>query len=181
MIRHSLVTAAAAAALLVAAAAPARAAQPYPVSFHTFDLSAGTTSGLTYANGSLVLASKGLATFDYADPYANANGDGVDGSGAYQSGNWTSAPYATGFAFNELVSSWNAKTPTGTWVQSEVQPQLADGHWAKWYTLGQWAYDDSDFHRTSVGHQGDADGYVAIDTFLTKDHPAIAYRLRLTL
>jgi hypothetical protein len=32
-----------------------------------------------------------------------------------------------------------------------------------------------------VGGQGDADGFVAIDTFFAKDHPAVAYRLRLTL
>jgi peptidase C39-like protein len=62
-----------------------------------------------------------------------------------------------------------------------VQPQLSDGHWGKWYILGRWSYGDHDFHRTSVGGQGDADGYVAIDTFFTKDQPAIAYRLRLTL
>jgi hypothetical protein len=66
-------------------------------------------------------------------------------------------------------------------VQSEVQPQLDDGHWGTWYILGRWSSNDADFHRTSVGGQGDADGYVAIDTFLTKDHPAVAYRLRLTL
>jgi hypothetical protein len=149
MIRHVLVSAAAAVAFLVAAAAPAGAAQPYPVSFHTFDLSLGTTSGLTYANGSLALAASGLGTFDYSDPYANAAGDGVDGSGTYQFGTWTSAPYAVGFAFNELVSSWNATTPVGTWLQAEVQPQLADGHWAKWYILGRWTSSDSDFHRTS--------------------------------
>jgi hypothetical protein len=181
MIRHVLVSAAAAVTFLVAAAAPAGAAQPYPVSFHTFDLSLGTTSGLTYSNGALSLAAKGLGTFDYTDPYANANGDGVDGSGAYQSGTWTSAAYAVGFAFNELVSSWNAKTPVGTWLQAEVQPQLDDGHWAKWYILGRWTSSDSDFHRTSVGGQGDADGFVSIDTFFAKDHLATAYRLRLTL
>jgi hypothetical protein len=62
-----------------------------------------------------------------------------------------------------------------------MQPRLDDGHWAKWYILGRWAYGDSDFHRTSVGGQGDADGYVAIDTFFAKDHPAVAYQLRLTL
>ena len=89
--------------------------------------------------------------------------------------------YPLVFEFNELVSSWNAKTPAGTWIQSEVEPQLDDGHWGKWYVLGRWAYGDSDFHRTSVGGQGDADGFVSIDTFFAKDHPAIAYRLRLTL
>ena len=181
MTRHVLVTVLAAAAFLFAAF-PALAAQPYPVNYHTFDLSSGTTSGLTYSNGSLKLASSGLGSFGYTDPFANINSDGVDGSGLYQSGSWTSGVYTLSFPFNELVSSWNSRTPVGTWIQSEVLPQFDDGHWAsKWYILGRYSYNDSDFHRTSVGHQGDADGYVAIDTFFAKDHPAIAYRLRLTL
>ena len=40
---------------------------------------------------------------------------------------------------------------------------------AKWYILGRWSYGDSDFHRTSVGGQGDANGFVSIDTFFAKD------------
>ena len=172
----------AAAVVAMTAASSASAAQPYPLDFHTFDLSGGTTSGLSYSKGALSLAnSRGLATAPYSDPFANANGDGVDGSGTYQYGTWTSWVYTTHFAFNELVSSWNAKTPAGTWVQSEIQPQLDDGNWAKWYILGRWTSGDNDFHRTSVGGQGDADGYVSIDTFFAKDHPAVAYRLRLTL
>ena len=67
-------------------------------------------------------------------------------------------------------------------MQVELLPQLDDGHWAaKWYVLGRWSYADTDFHRTSVGGQGDKDGYVAIDTFYAKDHLAVAYRLRVTL
>ena len=159
----------------------ALAAQPYPVDFHTFDLAGGTTSGLTRSGGSLTLASTGLDTVEYADPFARINGDGVDGSGTYRSGEWTSDIHPVSFAFNEVVSSWNARTPKGTWVQSEVQPQLDDGHWGNWYVLGRWSYGDDDFHRTSVGGQGDADGHVAIDTFFTNDHPAVAYRMRLTL
>ncbi|MFL5929330.1 MAG: hypothetical protein ACJ77E_20550 [Gaiellaceae bacterium] len=70
------------------------------------------------------------------DPSANNNGDGVDGSGVYQTGIWTSDVYPVSFTFNELVSSWNSHTPVGTFVQSEVLPELADGHWAsKWYVL----------------------------------------------
>jgi len=56
MIRHALVTVAATAALALASAAPAPAAQPYPVDFHTFDLSSGTTSGLAFSDGALTLA-----------------------------------------------------------------------------------------------------------------------------
>jgi hypothetical protein len=164
-------------------AGSAAAAQPYPIDFHTFDLSGGTTSGLVDAGGALTLASTQLQTFAYTDPFVGPGVDGttVDGSGTYRFGTWTSPVYETGFPFNELVSSWNTRTPPGTWVQSEVRPQLQDGRWAKWYILGRWSYGDSDFHRTSVGGQGDADGYVAIDTFFTKDHPAVAYQLRLTL
>ena len=184
MIRQMLVTVAAAAGLALAAAAPALAAQPYPVNFKTFALGAAdaTRSGTVLSGGSLTLASSGLSgPYTYADPFANYTSDGVDGSGAYSYGTWTSGVYKLSFPFNELVSSWNAGTPAGTWIQVEVKPQLDDGHWAKWYILGRWTYGDSDFHRTSVGGQGDADGYVAIDTFFAKDHPAVAYQLRLTL
>jgi hypothetical protein len=170
-----------AATFMLAGASTASAALPYPIDFQTYDLSAGTTSGLTYAKGALTLAPRGLSTAPYSDPFANINADGVDDSGTYQYGTWTSPVHETSFAFNELVSSWNATTPAGTWVQSEVQPQLEDGHWAKWFILGRWSSGDSDFHRTSVGGQGDNDGYVAIDTWFAHDHPAVAYRLRLTL
>ena len=180
-IRRLVIVLGASAVFALVAGSNALAAQPYPLNYHTFELSSGTTSGLTYSNGALTLASSGLGMFSYTDPYANFGGDGVDGSGTYQSGTWTSGVYTLSFPFDELVSSWNAKTPVGTWVQSEVQPQMDDGHWAKWYILGRWTYSDSDFHRTSVGGQGDAEGYVSIDTFFTKDHPAVAYRLRLTL
>jgi hypothetical protein len=184
MIRSALVLIAVAVAFTVAAAAPAPAAQPYPIDFHTFPLaSPASSSGTVFSDGALRLDDTAmLATTSYTDPFANANGDGVDGSGDYAYGTWTSGIYAPGFAFNELVSSWNATTPAHTWIQVEVKPQLDDGHWAAtWYVLGRWTYGDSDFHRTSVGGQGNADGFVSIDTFFAKDHPAIAYRLQLTL
>ena len=46
--------------------------------------------------------------------------------------------------------------------------------------LGRWAYDDADFHRTSVPGQGDKDASIAIDTFIPKK-AMLAYQLRLTL
>ncbi len=182
IVRRLVIVLALAAVTSLVAASNALAKQPYPLNFKTFDLSGGTSSGLTYSGGALQLASTGLTGgYSYTDPYANYYGDGANGSGTYEYGTWTSAPTNLSFPFNELVSSWNAKTPAGTWIQVEMQPQLDDGHWAKWYILGRWAYGDSDFHRTSVGGQGNADGYVAIDTFFAKDHLAVAYQLRLTL
>jgi hypothetical protein len=182
MIRSALVTVVVAAGFAVFGAAPSLAAQPYPLNFKTFALGApDSTSGAVYSGGAVTLASSGLGSFAYADPFADYSGDGVDGSGTYVSGSWTSPVKQLSFPFNELVSSWNASTPAGTWIQVEVQPQIDDGHWAKWYILGRWSSSDSSFHRTSVGGQGDADGFVAIDTFFAKDHAAIAYRLRATL
>jgi hypothetical protein len=173
-----------AAGILLFSAPPASAVQPYPINFRTVDFSTGTLDGLVNDDGTLKLASGGLHQFDYVDPFSSVTilGQHVDGSGSYDYGTWTSPIYTFNtFAFNELVSSWNSKTSPGTWIQSEVKPQLNNGHWAKWYILGRWSYGDSDFHRTSVGGQGDADGFVAIDTFFTKDHPAVSYQLRLTI
>jgi len=192
MLRRVIVLTGLAAGLLLASAAPAFALQPYPLNFNTFDFAQGQTHGLSLEGGTtLKLANSGTEPFTYADPFSSLQvlGHDVDGSGDYVSGTWTSPIYTLdNFAFNELVSSWNSKTPPGTFVQSEVRPQLNNGHWAKWYILGRWSYNDfvdgsSDpgFHRTSVGGQGDADGFVSIDTFFTKDHPAVSYQLRLTI
>jgi Peptidase_C39 like family len=184
MIRRVLITVVAAAALALVGTAPALASQPYPLNYKTFALNAADAelSGTVFSDGSLTLASSGLSgPFAYTDPFTNYSGDGVDGSGDYQYGTWTSAATDLSFPFNELVASWNAHTPDGSWIQVEVQPKLDNGRLAKWYILGRWSSSDYAFHRTSVGGQGNADGYVAIDTLFTKDHPAVSYRLRVTL
>ena len=181
MIKRTLLTVVAAAGLALAASAPALAAQPYPINFKNFPLgSYASISGVTESGGTVTLASTGLGSFTYTDPFANYSNDGANGSGPYQSGTWTSPDYSTSFGFNELVASWNATTPNGTWIQVEMQPKMPDGHWAKSYILGRWSSSDSDFHRTSVGGQGDADGFVSIDTCLPKDHLAVAYRLKVS-
>ena len=52
----------------------------------------------------------------------------------------------------------------------------------KWYVMGRWASGDADIHRTSLGGQGDTDGTIAIDTFLSRKGVTLtAYQLRVTL
>ena len=182
MFGRGLLTTTAAALMLLASAGSATAAQPYPVNFHTFDLASGARSGLTLSGGSLKLATGGLGSLVYADPYANANGDGVDGSGTYQLGTWTSDVFPVSFGFNELVSSWNANAGRGPGSSPRSCRSSTTATGRRSGTCSDAGRtNDSDFHRTSVGGQGDADGFVSIDTFFAKDHPAIAYRLRLTL
>src|ERR687886_2926188 len=128
MLKIRLVSVAAALGFVLAAAAPAQASQPYPVNFHNFPLNApdSTRDGTVLSGGALTLASSGLQVRHYTDTHANYNSDGVDGSGDYAYGTWTSGVYELNFGFNELVSSWNATTPAGTWIQVEVSPRMED-------------------------------------------------------
>ena len=103
----------AALALGLVLAAPASAAekQAYPVAFKSFALNSGATAGTQVdRGGGLVLAKSGLTTVTYADPFGYA-------PRVYQSGTWTSPWQPSSFGFMELVSSWNADTPAGTWIQ----------------------------------------------------------------
>jgi hypothetical protein len=52
----------------------------------------------------------------------------------------------------------------------------------KWYVMGRWASGDGDIHRTSLGGQGDTDGTIAIDTFLSRKGVTLTdYQLRVVL
>jgi hypothetical protein len=157
--RFATVMAAALAALVVTGSALA-AQVPFPVKYTSFKGSAGfaggTFAGTSVSGGALVL-------------------------NAAPSGTWKSPLVTTGFGFAELVASWNADTPSGTYVQVEMQGITSKETETKWYVMGKWAYFEDRILRTSVGGQGDADGYVAIDTFFAKDKPLTAYRLKVTL
>jgi hypothetical protein len=172
-----IVTIALAIALLVAGSIPAAAASKGgapSASFERLDLGAGTFAGTAYASGILTLSGT-LTSGTYTDPFGH-------GAVAYASGSWTSPLIASPFAFDELVASWNAATPDGTWIQIEMQAR-GGGRTTKWYVLGIWASGDGTIHRTSVSAQGSADGFIAIDTFIRskKAAPLDTYQLRLTL
>ena len=156
MTRRVLVILGLAIGLALGAVGPALAVQDYLLNYNNVDFGSGTTNGLVNTNGTLTLASGQLPTLEYTDPHASVPvlGEPVDGSGTYSFGTWTSPVYGMSFAFTEVISSWNAKTSPGTWIQSEVKAQLNNGRWTKWYILGRWTYNDSDFHRTSVGASG---------------------------
>jgi len=156
-----------------ALASPAAAAQAYPVSYHRFVLSAGPGTTLT-TGGALTLATSGLTPTTYTDPHLGT-------TRSYSMGSWTSGTFATGFGFTELVASWIADTPAGTFVRVYMRAERRDASFTKWYTMGVWAFGETNILRTSVGGQGDADGFIGIDTFFAKDHPMVGYQLRLEL
>src|SRR2546421_11985731 len=84
------------------------AAQAYPVSYHAFTFSAGAGT-VVDRGGALAIGRNGYGTATYTDPHR-----AVAVSQTYDVGRWTSAVFATVFTFTELVSSWTAETPEGT-------------------------------------------------------------------
>jgi hypothetical protein len=189
-LQRRLIALAACAALgPLAGAAHAGDAKPMSIDYHQWSsasqLAQGTVDGTSVQilkRGSLVLGT-GLTTG--SDP-----GDGRYSGHDYEMGSWTSQWYRPGFAFGELVSSWNAKTPTGTWIEVDMQESRSDSLSAfktsDWWVMGVWASGDETIHRTSVSsspgskNQYGPFGAVYTDTFLTKKF-AVAYRLRVKL
>ncbi|MGA2868882.1 MAG: C39 family peptidase, partial [Verrucomicrobiota bacterium] len=82
-------------------------------------------------------------------------------------------------AWNELVVSWNANAPSGTYLTIEAHVLLPD-HVTKFYTLGRWSPDNRAFPRTSVPGQKDPDGNVKTDTLIL-NNLAGAAQIRVTL
>jgi hypothetical protein len=85
---------------------------------------------------------------------------------------WTAPWCEPGFAFTELVATWSATTPRGTWVEVAVQ---ARGSRA-WHELGRWSSGTRPTRRTSV--TGDPE----VDTDVWRPRESTdAYRLRVRL
>ena len=127
---------------------------------------------------------------DTTPPWAPAQFDNVelvqsaDGGVALVGGTrgiWTSTWVQTRFPFSQLIPSWSAETPTGSWIEVEIQARTAAGRETRWWRMGVWAYGDETIRRTSVNGQSDADGVIETDTFKTRAEKMTAYRARVTL
>jgi hypothetical protein len=117
------------------------------------------------------------------DPYpaGGYNGHNYYNGGSFWVGEMTSPEITTSFNFSEAIASWNADTPTGSWIETQLRVKIG-ARWTKWYSMGVWAADYTTIERHSVNHQGDADGYVAVDTLvLAKKITTDVFQLKLRL
>ncbi len=131
-----------------------------------------TVGGLPGGAGEVVLDSAPYPAFDGSGSY---NGDG------YYWGWMTSPVYETATPFDTLVPSWEAVTPTGTWVELEVRVR-SEGSWTPWFDLGVWASEAGSVGRHSVGGQRSGAWGVLTDTLQSQGALfADAYQYRLTL
>jgi peptidase C39-like protein len=168
------------AALLALPAAPAVAAaagpDPAPVDFHQWRspqlLFAGTRAGLLPTLKGLRIG-RPVGTIAHTEPSGTQN---------YDYGTWTSPFYRQGFDATQLVASWNADTPKGTWLRVDMRGRTATGADTTWYGMGQWAFSDTDITRTSLPGQSDPNGFVDVDTFVANSGITLrGYQLRVTL
>lgn len=117
------------------------------------------------------------------DPYAAwgyAQGHNYYNGGTFYFGTLTSPINIVHQPFTSLVASWNATTPSGTWLEFHVRV-LENQFWTHWYKLPIWASANSTITRHSSSDQNDNTGTVETDTFVTGKQPARAYQIAVTL
>jgi hypothetical protein len=150
------------------------------VTFHSWsfrDAAVGGTYDGTADGGPALTLTTPTRQRTYTDPYAADPAPLV-----YDEGDWTSPSVDTSYGLTQLVASWNAATPGGSWIEVDMQGMTLGGTTSAWYVMGRWADDDTSFHPTSQSGQGDALGTVSVDTFMAAaDVSFDSYRLRVEL
>jgi hypothetical protein len=139
------------------------------------DLRAGHLTGARLQSGAVVVG-RGARRVRYDDPYDDA------GPRAYDRGRWISPWIRARFGLTELIASYNAVTPIGTFLEVSVRGRRRPGVISSWDGLGRWASHDRRFHRMSLGPQTDDYSRVAVDTLVTDSGVRYhAWRLRVDL
>jgi hypothetical protein len=125
-----------------------------------------------------VVIAEPVGTTDHTDPHTGR-------TARWEYATWTSPVHRSRVPATELIASWNADTPAGTWLQVELSGRYSDGTATPWFVMGRWASGDTDIRRTSVDDQGDGRASIWTDTFSVDDAASglrlDTYRLRLTL
>ena len=132
------------------------------------------------ANGALEFDAASASSGSDPYPAGGYNGKNYYNGGSFFVGEATSPEIPTAFNYKEAIASWNASTPEGSWVEVQFRAQYG-ARWSKWYVLGIWASDNSTIERHSVQSQGDADGFVAVDTFVSSAKKATTNKFQLKL
>jgi hypothetical protein len=119
-----------------------------------------------------------------SDPYGPGGYYGQDyyNGGTFIVGEALGPIVSTTVTLTQAIASWNAQTPAGTWVETQILVKLG-GRWTDGYSVGIWAADGSTIERHSVYAPDDGDARVAVDTLIvTNDsEPLQAYRVKMSL
>jgi len=160
---------------------------PYQTDFARWRGAAGefggwVRSGVALGSNTLQLDLNSASAGTDPYPAGGYNGRNFYNGGSFKVGEATSPIVPASFAFTEAIASWNADTPAGTWIETQISARFGS-RWTKWYNLGVWAADTSAIDRHSVNLQGDSDGFVSVDTLVltNKKETADALQLKVRL
>jgi Peptidase_C39 like family len=162
---------------------PASEERPAPAATRHIDferwsgarLHVGKLAGARLRHGAVVVG-PAATRVRYNDPYDHA------GAVAYDQASWTSPWTRSGFGLTELIASYHAQTPVGTFIEVSVRGRSRSGGRSSWDSLGRWASHDTRFHRMSLGPQHDDLASVAVDTLTTNHGVRLrAWQLRVEL
>ncbi|MGW1838161.1 peptidase C39 family protein, partial [Streptomyces sp. NPDC002067] len=170
-----------------ASGAAPRAPRPRrTVEYHAWTTAADWSHGTHDGTGPAPSARAGIrlrtpaGTAEYHDPHTGS-------TAAWEYATWTGPHHTLTVPATELIASWNAHTPPGTWLTVELRAAYCGGGRTPWYVMGRWTSGDgdTDIRRTSVDDQKDGRSSVSTDT-LAIDDPAsgtrfTGYALRVTL
>ena len=110
---------------------------------------------------------------DHTDPFSQ------EPTATYEAASWTSPVARTGFTVGELVPTWDADTPDGSWLQVEAALVLADGGRSGWYVMARWTSTEGGLCRTTVPGQKDGHAEVHTDVLAVSDRVrAVGWQLR---
>jgi Peptidase_C39 like family len=85
-------------------------------------------------------------------------------------------------AMTDVIVSWTATTPPGTWLQVELRGVTESGETTAWFVMGRWAADDDTIRRTSVPDQADRHGDVLVDRYVAAPgHALTRLQVRVVL
>lgn len=98
--------------------------------------------------------------------YLGPNGVTLSGP----TGTWTSPEVPTnGQTVDSINPSWQAKTPSGSWVNIQLRVHQKNGAWSGWFEMGKWAFGSSPVRTSSPDPNYQEDsvfGAVFVDTYV---------------
>jgi hypothetical protein len=94
---------------------------------------------------------------------------------------WTTPWVTPAHPFTQLIPSWNATTPAGSWIQVLVQVRDGAGALSAAKDLGRWSAGDAVIKRSSAGKQADPVARVSTDTLIAIGRALASYRITVRL
>lgn len=138
------------------------------------ELARGQRKGVAVSGGSLVMAPKPAGSASLKDPFGSRRAMRFD------YGTWVSPWTATGFDATNLIASWNARTPAGTYLRIDARTRSASAT-SSWDKVAVWGFTVESTHRHSGDAQSDDLNKLLTDTLVSQRGTMRTWQVRVTM